>query len=83
MTTSPTSAGEFAYDLVVFDWDGTLMDTTGLIARGIQHAARVMGYTPLFQRYSNLDMSSFECLLFTLHLVKSSKVTKLSKQWQG
>ncbi len=46
MTTSPTSAGEFAYDLVVFDWDGTLMDTTGLIARGIQHAARVMGYTP-------------------------------------
>ena len=46
MTTSPPSAGEFAYDLVVFDWDGTLMDTTGLIARGIQHAARVMGYTP-------------------------------------
>ncbi len=33
------------YDLIVFDWDGTLMDTTGLIARGIQHAARVMGFS--------------------------------------
>ena len=22
------------YDLVVFDWDGTVMDTTGLIAEG-------------------------------------------------
>lgn len=33
------------YDLVVFDWDGTLMNTTGLIARGIRHAAREMGVT--------------------------------------
>jgi len=27
------------YDLIVFDWDGTLMDSTGLIARCIQWAA--------------------------------------------
>ena len=26
------------YDLVVFDWDGTVMDTTGLIAEGIRQA---------------------------------------------
>lgn len=32
------------YDLVVFDWDGTIMDTTGLIAEGIQHAAVALGY---------------------------------------
>ena len=32
------------YDLFVFDWDGTVMDTTALIALGIQHAAREMGY---------------------------------------
>lgn len=32
------------YDLFVFDWDGTVMDTTALIAKGIQHAAREMGY---------------------------------------
>lgn len=38
------------YDLFVFDWDGTVMDTTALIAKGIQHAAREMGYpVPSFQ----------------------------------
>jgi phosphoglycolate phosphatase len=31
------------YDLVVFDWDGTLMDSTGLIARCIQLAAADLG----------------------------------------
>ena len=31
------------YGLYVFDWDGTVMDTTGLIARGIQEAARSLG----------------------------------------
>ena len=28
------------YDLIVFDWDGTLMDSTGLIAQCIQLASR-------------------------------------------
>lgn len=38
------------YDLFVFDWDGTVMDTTALIAKGIQHAAREMGYAvPSFE----------------------------------
>ena len=31
------------YDAVVFDWDGTMMDTTALIVKSIQHAAREMG----------------------------------------
>ena len=31
------------YGLYVFDWDGTVMDTTGLIARGIQQAAKTLG----------------------------------------
>lgn len=38
------------YDLFVFDWDGTVMDTTALIARGIQHAAGELGYAvPTFE----------------------------------
>ncbi len=42
------------YDLVVFDWDGTLMDTTALIARGIMHAAKVLGYpVPSFEEASS------------------------------
>ena len=31
------------YDLLVFDWDGTLMDSTISIVRAIQHAFRDMG----------------------------------------
>jgi phosphoglycolate phosphatase len=32
-----------AYDLVIFDWDGTLMDSTGLIAECIRQSCRDMG----------------------------------------
>lgn len=31
------------YELVIFDWDGTLMDSTGLIAACIQETCREMG----------------------------------------
>jgi phosphoglycolate phosphatase len=31
------------YELVIFDWDGTIMDSTGLIASCIQEACREMG----------------------------------------
>ena len=31
------------FDLIAFDWDGTLFDSTGLIARCIQHACRDVG----------------------------------------
>ena len=31
------------YELVIFDWDGTIMDSTGLIASCIQADCREMG----------------------------------------
>jgi len=31
------------YDLIVFDWDGTVMDSTALIAGSIQAACRDVG----------------------------------------
>ena len=31
------------YDLVVFDWDGTVLDTTAAISLSIQHAAQKLG----------------------------------------
>lgn len=34
------------YQLYVFDWDGTVMDTTGLIAQGMQQACVALGYAP-------------------------------------
>ena len=33
------------YDLIVFDWDGTLMDSTAVIAGSIQSACRDLGLT--------------------------------------
>ncbi len=32
-----------SYDLIVFDWDGTVMDSTAVIAESIQAAARDLG----------------------------------------
>jgi phosphoglycolate phosphatase len=37
------SADERRYDLVVFDWDGTLMDSTAVIAASLQEACRDVG----------------------------------------
>ncbi|MGV0953327.1 MAG: HAD-IA family hydrolase [Fluviibacter sp.] len=34
------------YDLVVFDWDGTLLDSTGAIVKAIQAASRDVGAAP-------------------------------------
>ncbi len=34
------------YDLIAFDWDGTLFDSTALIARSIQLAVADVGGTP-------------------------------------
>jgi phosphoglycolate phosphatase len=40
-----TSAHPRRYDLIAFDWDGTLFDSTGLIVRCIQNAVRDVGGT--------------------------------------
>lgn len=34
------------YELIVFDWDGTLMDSTAAIVESVQAAARDLGLTP-------------------------------------
>ena len=50
------------YDLVVFDWDGTLMDTTDAIAEGIAKAFDALGYshpgTEKIKRIIGLDWKS-------------------------
>lgn len=47
---SPTKQRKYmknrVYDLVVFDWDGTLLDSTGAIVKAIQAATREIGATP-------------------------------------
>ena len=41
------TAKERRWDLFVWDWDGTIMDTTGLIALGLQQAVEKLGLTPV------------------------------------
>lgn len=41
--TSDLTARARRFDLIVFDWDGTLFDSTGLITRCIQQAVRDVG----------------------------------------
>jgi phosphoglycolate phosphatase len=49
--TFPDNAGDAGlrprrFDLVIFDWDGTLYDSTALIVRSIQAACRDLGVLP-------------------------------------
>lgn len=39
-----TEQAKHTWDLYVFDWDGTVMDTTYLIARALQEASVALGY---------------------------------------
>ena len=41
----PEPSRSRAYDLVAFDWDGTLFDSTRIITRCIQEAVRDVGGT--------------------------------------
>ena len=41
--TDTTAFRPRQYDLIVFDWDGTLYDSTALIVRAIQAACRDLG----------------------------------------
>ena len=43
MTLQPPASSLLPYDLVIFDWDGTLMDSTGVIAASLQCACRDVG----------------------------------------
>ena len=55
------------YDLIVFDWDGTIMDSTGLIAECIQLAARDRGL-PIPSTYAAKSIIGLGILDSTLRL---------------
>jgi phosphoglycolate phosphatase len=52
-TSTPLQHNLRRFDLICFDWDGTLFDSTAIIARCIQHAvAQVGGTTPTWEQAS-------------------------------
>lgn len=52
------------FEMYVFDWDGTLMDTTRLIMQGYQHASKALGY----------PVPSDELVLSTIGLNRSDSI---------
>lgn len=52
------------FEMYVFDWDGTLMDTTRLIMQGYQHASKALGF----------PVPSDELVLSTIGLNRSDSI---------
>ena len=48
------------FDLIAFDWDGTLSDSTAVIVKCIQAAVADVGGTP-----PSNEAASYVCLLYT------------------
>jgi phosphoglycolate phosphatase len=55
MNPPPTELTDASIELIVFDWDGTLVDSTGAIANAIRGAAQDLGLVvPSFERASHV-----------------------------
>ena len=61
-----------SYEMYVFDWDGTLMDTTRLIMQGYQHASKALGY----------PVPSDELVLSTIGIKSSDTIAISSCNYQ-
>lgn len=59
------------YSLLVFDWDGTLVDSEGLVTTTIQNTARDLGYEEpseeILHKYFGMDLDKFYQILFPKH----------------
>ena len=70
-----------SYEMYVFDWDGTLMDTTRLIMQGYQHASKALGYpVPSDELVLQLsDLIVLIPLLFAAATVRKAAIPNSSK----
>jgi len=72
------------YELIVFDWDGTLMDSAGLIVHCVQEAARDIGVTPPTpsQARSIIGLGLGEALREALPQLPSHRHTELAARFR-
>ncbi len=72
------------FDLIAFDWDGTLFDSTATIARCIQAAVRDVGGTvPTVENASFvIGMSLMEALAYAAPDVPPSRLPKLADRYR-
>jgi phosphoglycolate phosphatase len=82
MLTRPHS--ERPYDLIVFDWDGTLFDSTALITRCIQAATEdVGGKRPTVQQASHvIGLNLMEALAHAAPDVPQEKYPELGNRYR-
>ncbi|MCV2349698.1 HAD-IA family hydrolase [Paucibacter sp. Y2R2-4] len=72
------------FDLIVFDWDGTLFDSTALITRSIQAAALDLGLTvPSNERASYvIGMGLNEALAYALPDLSPARYPELGQRYR-
>ena len=72
------------FDLVVFDWDGTLIDSTATIARSIQAAAADLGLpVPAFARASHvIGLGLRDALAHAVPDLDPARITAFSERYR-
>lgn len=72
------------FDLVVFDWDGTLIDSTATIARSIQAAAADLGLpVPDFERASHvIGLGLHDALAGAVPDLEPSRIAEFSARYR-
>ncbi len=72
------------FDLVVFDWDGTLIDSTATIARSIQAAAADLGLAvPDFERASHvIGLGLRDALALAVPDLEPAQVAAFSERYR-
>ncbi len=72
------------FDLIVFDWDGTLFDSTALIVRCMQAAAADLGLTPPSRERAAyvIGMGLIEALQYALPGLDPSRYPELGQRYR-
>jgi len=72
------------FDLIVFDWDGTLFDSTALITRSIQAAARDLGLVEPSQERASyvIGMGLKEALAYALPDLSPARYPELGQRYR-
>jgi phosphoglycolate phosphatase len=80
----PTQAADRRYDCIVFDWDGTVMDSIVAIADSIQKAARDLGLPePDFRQASSvIGLGLMEALAQAIPDASPSQLPRISERYR-
>ena len=72
------------FDLIVFDWDGTIVDSTAMIARCIQRAAADLGLTvPTIEQASHvIGLGLHDALARAVPELQAARIEEFSARYR-